>query len=508
MKQTTKSFYIKLFNDAINNNRSLKDQCAIAGKSVNTVYIVMRNLRKKEHKDEDDKKILELYDKLKNTKKKEVKKDTDDASNTWEIRDKETGKITGYKFEIFRRNKPAITGVFTRNEMNSVYRMYTYYGSGLTQQIVSRYFPDYSLIDFKRILRAFNITKASSPFAPHMYEEYTEDELKEMHLREKENDFLKRIEKDEVKDLRALVTKLTKETSKSLNKELIETTIKNTVKDYKELPVNINNKEAKYPDLIIWLSDLHIGAYNAKYSSFVQLPSYDITEIKSRLSRIVESFVEQEYHSVYIVNLGDSIDGFNKETTRGGHELPEILDNKEISEAFIECMMEFFATLTVKVKSKDFNYLSIGESNHGGDFEWLNQKLLAAYLTKYNVKSYISNYPIDNFIIGNHQFLYAHGKNNTSQTRQFPLTLNPQTELYFANYIAEKGICSPHIYVVKGDLHNYAYTTGKQFDYISVGSMYGSSNYITANFGHTKWSINYTIVKDKDILMGTIKGNN
>lgn len=70
MKQTTKSFYIKLFNDAINNNRSLKDQCAIAGKSVNTVYIVMRNLRKKEHKDEDDKKILELYDRLKNTKKK------------------------------------------------------------------------------------------------------------------------------------------------------------------------------------------------------------------------------------------------------------------------------------------------------------------------------------------------------------------------------------------------------------------------------------------------------
>ena len=142
--------------------------------------------------------------------------------------------------------------------------------------------------------------------------------------------------------------------------------------------------------------------------------------------------------------------GSIKKLLEGGHELPEILDNKEISEAFIECMMEFFATLTVKVKSKDFNYLSIGESNHGGDFEWLNQKLLAAYLTKYNVKSYISNYPIDNFIIGDHQFLYAHGKDNNSQTRQFPLTLNPQTELFFANYIAEKGICSPHIYVVKG----------------------------------------------------------
>ena len=508
MKQATKSSYIKLFNDAINNNRSLKAQCIISEKNINTVYMAIRNLRKKENKDVDDKKILELYDKLKNTKKKEVKKDTDDASNTWEIRDEGTGKITGYKFEIFRRNKPAITGVFTRNEMNSVYRMYTYYGSGLTQQIVSRYFPDYSLIDFKRILRAFNITKASSPFAPHMYEEYTEDELKEMHLREKENDFLKRIEKDEVKDLRALVTKLTKENSKSLNKELIETTIKNTVKDYKELPVNINNKEAKYPDLIIWLSDLHIGAYNAEYSSFVTLPNYDKEEIKARLTKIVQTFVGQSYGAVYVVNLGDSIDSYNKETTRGGHQLPGVMDDKEISETYIECMVEFFKSLKTNVKSDEFNYLCIGESNHDGNWGWLNNKLLAAYLANEGIKSFISNFPIDYFTIGKHSWIFMHGKDNNNQSRQFPLTLNPQTELYFANYIAEQNISNKYIYVVKGDLHNYAYTTGKQFDYISVGSMYGSSNYIVANFGHTKWSINYSVVTEDDMLMGTVKGSN
>ena len=99
-------------------------------------------------------------------------------------------------------------------------------------------------------------------------------------------------------------------------------------------------------------------------------------------------------------------------------------------------------------------------------------------------------------------------KDSLNQSRQFPLTLNPNTELWFNNYIAEKGIKSERIYVVKGDLHNYAYTTGKQFDYISVGSMYGSSNYIVANFGHTKWSINYSIVTEDDMLMGTVKGSN
>ena len=100
-----------------------------------------------------------------------------------------------------------------------------------------------------------------------------------------------------------------------------------------------------------------------------------------------------------------------------------------------------------------------------------------------------------------------HGKEDANQFKSFPLTLNQQTEILFNNYITEKGISNEHIYVVQGDLHNYAYTTGKQFDYISVGSMYGSSNYIVSNFGHTKWSINYTIVKKNDILMGTVKGN-
>lgn len=99
--------------------------------------------------------------------------------------------------------------------MNLIYRLYSYYGSSLTQRQVSRHFPDYSLVDFKRILRAFNITKASSPFAPHVIEEHTPEELQEMQLREKENDFLKAVEKNEVRDLKQLVIKLTKEQMKS-----------------------------------------------------------------------------------------------------------------------------------------------------------------------------------------------------------------------------------------------------------------------------------------------------
>ena len=500
MRKETRKNILRVLNYAKDYNCSIKSACNKKKYNYNSLLSTIKYTRD----NGIDNDIISLYDSVKQCNTELI--DTDERAETEQIRD-EDGKIISYRFKIYRRDKTPVIGALSRDEMNLIYRLYSYYGSSLTQRQISRHFPEYSLIDFKRILRVFNITKASSPFAPHIIEEHTQEELQEMQLREKENDFLKAVEKNEIRDLKQLVTKLTqKQLNSSVSRETLVQLIKETNKEYKELPVVVNNNNADYPVLVIWLSDLHIGAYNSKYSSFVALPNYDKNEIKSRLTKIVQSFIGQSYKSIYVVNLGDSIDGYNKETTRGGHQLPEIMDNKEISEAFIECMMEFFKSL--KNICNNINYLCIGESNHGGDFEWVNQKLLAAYLANEGIASYISNYPIDTFSIGKHQFLYAHGKDNSCQTRQFPLTLNPQTELYFANYIAENNIHNEHIYVVKGDLHNYAYTTGKQFDYVSVGSMYGSSNYIVANFGHTKWSINYSVVTEDNMLMGTIKGNN
>ena len=503
MKKETRNRIEKLFNYAKNNNLSVLAACKAKKYNYNTLLATL-NYARNNGTDAD---ILEMYDSVKKSGNNVEHIDTDEKAETELVRD-EDGRIISYRFKIFRRDKSPVVGVLNRDEMNLIYRLYSYYGSSLTQRQVSRHFPDYSLIDFKRILRAFNLTKDCSPFAPHVIEEHSDEELQEMQLREKENDFLKAVEKNEVRDLKQLVIKLTQQNSKLITEEKLVELIKSTNKDYKELPVNINNSNPTYPALIIWLSDLHIGAYNAKYSSFVTLPNYDKEEIKARLAKIVQTFSGQSYGAVYVVNLGDSIDGYNKETTRGGHQLPEVMDDKEISETYIECMMEFFKSLKTNVRSDEFNYLCIGESNHDGNWGWLNNKLLAAYLANEGVKSYISNFPIDHFTIGKHSWIFMHGKDNNNQSRQFPLTLNPQTELYFANYIAEQNISNKYIYVVKGDLHNYAYTTGKQFDYISVGSMYGSSNYIVANFGHTKWSINYSVVTEDDMLMGTVKGSN
>ena len=185
-------------------------------KSPNAFYNTIAKIRKEQDSNiEGINEVLSLYDDLthrenliKNFEDNQLTlnfEETEEEANEEEILDTDErvessilrnndGKIVGYKFKVYRRDNTPVMGVLSRDEMQLIYRLYSYYGASITQREVSRNFPNYSLVDFKRILRAFNITKASGPFAPHMYEEKTEEELKEIHLREKENDFLKKIE--------------------------------------------------------------------------------------------------------------------------------------------------------------------------------------------------------------------------------------------------------------------------------------------------------------------------
>lgn len=421
------------------------------------------------------------------------------------VRRNEEGKITEYHFTIYIKNKADLVGSLTRTEMNSVYRLYSYYGANITQREVSRQLPEYSLMDFKRILRAFNITKAAGPFAPHMYEEHTEEELQTIHADLKERDFVNKLEKDELETLKKQNLKLAK-ANKVFNDRLeaiksVDLAIKESNFNPKKFIANPNNKNN---DLIIWLSDMHFGAYNDDFG-FYPIEEYNETQIMKRLDIIIARFAGKQYRNIYVVNLGDSIDSYNKKTTRGGHDLPSVMTDKEMSEMYVRCMLQFFTNLQSNVKHDMITYLCVGESNHDGVAGWLNNKIVEAYIHNMGIKTYVSQYPIDSFVVGPHTFVYMHGKDDHNQFKNFPLTLNDKAELYLTKYIYDNNITGKYKYVVKGDLHRFAYTSSQIFDYISVGSLYGSSNWITANFGNTAWSINYMELNGDDMHIGTIK---
>ena len=133
------------------------------------------------------------------------------------------GRITSYKYNIKVHNKPDVEGELSLKEMNDIYSLYSIYGSNLTQREVSRNF-QIPFRDFRRILKAFNITKSSAPLAPHILEEKSLDEQEALLLQNKETILLKRIEKKSEKDLQ-----------RKLDETLLDLyKLKKSVKEFKE----------------------------------------------------------------------------------------------------------------------------------------------------------------------------------------------------------------------------------------------------------------------------------
>ena len=136
----------------------------------NYYYQAKKNIIDSEHPIELIKEFLDIYSKCKRNVSSKKDIETDDRAIT-EVERDEDGNIQYYIFQIFRRDSPTLTGKLDRKEMETIYRLYSIYGANLTQKIVSREFPQYTFVEFKRILSAFNIYKANSEFAPHFIEE-------------------------------------------------------------------------------------------------------------------------------------------------------------------------------------------------------------------------------------------------------------------------------------------------------------------------------------------------
>jgi hypothetical protein len=416
---------------------------------------------------------------------------------------KQVTKITRYHYCIKIKGEEDLTGYLTRDEMNMVYRLYSNLdGAGLTIRAVSRHFSSLTYRDFKRILRAFNITKQSIPVAPHILEEESESKILDLIFRNKENNILKKLEIERGKHVEVIL----KETQRELvelkdKKKWIEEALTNLdiseITPFKIKKKNITNEKA----LMVYISDQHVGADN---SGSLYGNKYNADVFKERMENIVNEINTQaeifgRFDRIIVCNLGDSLDGYNAQTTRGGHSLPQNMNNKEQFNVYVNVMLGFFDEIHNLDICNHVDYYSVGDDNHSGDFGYIANKTLELVLgVKYpDMNCKVFEKFISHIKYGDHTFILTHGKDKEDKKFGFPLILDNKTELYFNEYIDNFRIRTPHIHVVKGDLHQSATQYSKRFRYKNVGSQFGSSKWIHSNFGQTASAIDYEIV-DKD----------
>lgn len=516
MKQSTIKKYIQFLTEVKNSGKTLYDYCNNKCWEENGGLVYgykgfvgsISSLKKEEFKNEEIQRILDLYYDVTNKKKPSVSVeqiDTDDRAETSIIRG-EDGKIQYYSYQIFRKNKAPLSGKLTREEMNTIHRLYSYYGDSLTQRVIARHFVDLSLIDFKRILRAFNITKASAPFAPHYFEELSEEELREIQLREKENSFLRKAEEDQIKNTEKLLKKYAQE-----NIEL-----KNQLKD-SQFTVNLNsidtfkvkNKVSNGNTINLYLADMHIGASVNSSPLYGENLNYNTDEIIRRLKVVLTKLSEiGPFKRINLVLLGDNIDccGIYGKTSRLDHDMPENMDPREQANNFISILKWFVQSLLSNFNSEVYVY-SVPCGNHAGNYEYICNKALFGTLNAAfpEVKTELWEEFYGVLEVNDNKFICCHGKEQQFMKKPMPLDLNDKTKIMLYEWLDSKHIYGDNIHFIKGDLHSNALSSCKKLSYRNVLSLFGASDYSNYNYSRNSYGVSYDLFINNNLIRGTFE---
>lgn len=390
MKHSTIRKYTEILLAARESGKKLSTFCSEQGLNYNSITSAIYSLKKQNVEETDEvRALISLYNDVvgKGQAIEEIEiiddQDNDQRADTAFIRDP-SGKIKFYSYQIYRKNKAPLSGKLTREEMNTIHRLYSYYGDSLTQRVVSRHFVDLSLIDFKRILRAFNITKASAPFAPHMIEEYSEEELRNIQLREKENSFLRKAEEDLIKNNEKLLKKYAQENIE-LKRQIKEASefVLDVPKDI--TPTFLQDFEIVGRNINLYLADMHIGAAVTTGALYEENEFYGFEEAKRRLSEVLYRMNQfNGFDTINIVLLGDNVDccGVYGKTARLDHSMPENMDVRDQANKFIELMLWFIKSLAEPENQmcSKINVYSVPCGNHGGNYEYMCNKALLALI--------------------------------------------------------------------------------------------------------------------------------
>ncbi len=522
MKQATLKKYLDILQQVKESGKTLRQYCtAHPNLSYNSIVQTVSKIREmNEEESEMVSMILTLYGQV-TTKSIEsfdpqsenltsCQVETDTAAETSYERG-EDGKIKYYAYQIMRRGKTPLCGRLTREEMNTIHRLYSYYGDSLTQRVISRYFVEISLIDFKRILRAFNITKASAPFAPHMFEEKTEEELREIQLREKENSFLRKAEEDNVRNNEKLLKEYALENIE-LKKQLGRSSeFKISIPEKLE-PVIVPEYEPVGQSLNLYLSDIHLGAKVNTGAMYQENENYGFDEAKRRLKEVLDRLGSFDcFDTINVVLLGDNIDcpGFFGKTARLDHDMPENMDPREQANKYVELILWFIESLANDERGlcSKINVYSVPCGNHGGNFEYMcNKALMASINAKFpNVGTTMWEEFYGTFEQSGHTFVCAHGKDAQFCKKGLPLNLDDKSKVMLYEWLDAKGITGTKIHFIKGDLHSNNMNSCRKFTYRNVLSLFGASDYSNYNFSRNAYGVSYDLFVGDNVISGTFE---
>ena len=243
-------------------------------------------------------------------------------------------------------------------------------------------------------------------------------------------------------------------------------------------------KPSKYVDRLIY-TDTHIGMTTNENGFSLYGGKWDEIEQEKRFNKIVEKVLEHKKSNIiYIDDLGDYLDGWDGETTRKGHKLPQNMDNEKAFDTGLK--LKILLTDALSHHYEKVICHNICNDNHAGSFGYiLNSAFKSISEHKYNNVEVINQRKfIDHYAIGKHGIILTHGKDDKALKFGFKPHLDPKQIEKISEYIRINKIHEDYIEFSKGDSHQFLldYASSDIFDYCNYGAVSPSSEWVQTNF--------------------------
>lgn len=215
----------------------------------------------------------------------------------------------------------------------------------------------------------------------------------------------------------------------------------------------------------VYISDAHIGAgikdslFGIEYNREIYL---------QRIRAVVDQIEKNHqrygtFDTINIILAGDLVDGFQSETTRGGHKLVQNLNDAEQFDTFTKSFVDLFNTVVGEGFSQKLRFISATNDNHSGDFGYACSRAVEIYLKARfpDVETIVSRDFIFHVKTGKRIHLICHGKDRSALLKNIPWVMSKDHEAWFENYIQYHSLNKQlpynqekqHITLVMGDLH-------------------------------------------------------
>jgi hypothetical protein len=235
------------------------------------------------------------------------------------------------------------------------------------------------------------------------------------------------------------------------------------------------------------ITDVHIGMDTDVDNNTMYVKEWNKEELLKSADIVIKKTLEEQESSVlYIDELGDLLDGFNAQTTRGGHSLPQNMTNEEAFDAALEFKLKILYGLVNNYQAIHFN--NICNDNHSGAFGYFVNEAFKqiAELQFENVTVINHRKFLNHYYVGNICFIISHGKDDKSLKFGFKPQLDFKGAEKIDQYCKQNGIYKQADLVIfkKGDSHQALFDmcTSDDFYYFNYPALSPSSNWIKNNF--------------------------